>query len=267
MMLDIRRLTPHLIDCPDQRLVRWTHGNSKLPTSTMILSLPAGHSCPGAQACLTRVPRHGGSAWTGPDLKYACYAASAERYRSTVRNLRWANFDALAQQDARSCLQILATSFYRQRRSYTERVRFFESGDAFSAALAEAIVDFALVVHPMVVYLYSKNLPVWLSWLQDLPPNLRITASWGGRYDDLIPGLFERSARVVQNAEEALDLSLPVDFDDSLAYQDDPVHFAHLVHGWQPKGCAAAEAINERRRRGEFTGYGSTFTPSTHAAS
>jgi hypothetical protein len=265
-MLDIRRLTPYLIDRPDDRLVRWTHGNSKLPNSTMILSLPAGHSCPGALACHTRVPRHGGSAITGPDLQFACYAASQERYRRTVRDLRWANFDALALQDARTCLEILATSFFRQHRGYTQRVRFFESGDCFSAALAEAIVCFALAVQPMVVYLYTKNLPVWLRWLQDLPPNLRITASWGGRYDDLIDGLFDRSARVVQNEAEARSLSLPVDFDDSLAYGDTPLHFAHLVHGWQPKGSAAGEAINERRRRGEFTGYGSTFTPSHQAS-
>jgi hypothetical protein len=255
-----------LIDYPENRLVRFSHGNSKLPNSTMILSLPAGHACPGAKDCLARVPRHGGPVVLGSDSSFICYAASAERYRPTVRALRWANFDALALQDARSCLQILVTSFYRQHRSYTERVRFFESGDAFSAALAEAIVCFSLVVQPMIVYLYSKNLPVWLRWLQDTPPNLRITASWGGRFDHLIGEHFDRSARVVQNAQEATDLSLPVDFDDSLAYGDTPLHFAHLVHGWQPKGSAMAEAINERRRRGEFTGYGPTFTPSAHVA-
>ena len=70
----------------------------------------------------------------------------------------------------------------------------------------------------------------------------------------------------VQTEAEARSLGLHLDFDDHFAYQDKPCHFAHLVHGWQPKGSAMAEAIKERRRRGEFTGYGSTFTPSAHVA-
>jgi hypothetical protein len=93
---------------------------------------------------------------------------------------------------------------------------------------------------------------------QDIPANLRITASWGGRFDHLIPDHFPRSARVVQTAQEACNLGLPLDFDDSYAYQDEPVHFAHLVHGWQPKGSDAANAINQRRAAGEFTGYGAS---------
>lgn len=245
-----------LLPAASDQLVRFTHGNSKLPNSTMILSLPAGHTCPGAKECLTRVPRHGGPAWTSPELQFACYAASQERYRATVRDLRWRNFDLLAPLDYDGIWRHLATAAFQQQRSYTERIRFFESGDAFNQEVAKGIILFAHSVKPMIVYCYTKALPFWID--MPTPDNLRITASWGGRYDHLIADHFPRSARVVQDVATASSLGLPLDFDDSLAYQDEPVHFAHLVHGWQPKGSPALEAINTRRAAGEFTGYGAS---------
>jgi hypothetical protein len=254
--MNIWRLQPFVTAAPSDQLVRFTHGNSKLPNSTMILSLPAGHTCPGAKDCLTRVPRDGGSAWTTPGLDFACYAAAQERYRTSVRDLRWRNFDLLAPLSSLDIIANLATAFLNQRRSFTERVRFFESGDAFKPELAEAITTFAWAIEPMVVYLYTKALPFWIT--QDIPANLRITASRGGRFDHLIAEHFTRSARVVQTEAEARSLGLPLDFDDSYAYQDEPVHFAHLVHGWQPKGSTALAAINQRRAAGEFTGYGAS---------
>ena len=250
------RLKPFITDAPADQLVRFSHGNAKLPPTTMGFSLPAGHTCPGAKDCLTRVPRDGGPVWTAPGLQYVCHAASQERYRPTVRDLRWANFDILAPLDTHDMIANLATAFFHQRRSYTERVRCFLSGDAFNPELAAAITTFAWAIEPTVVYLYSKALPFWIC--QDIPANLRITASWGGRFDHLIADHFPRSARVVQTAQEACNLGLPLDFDDSYAYQDEPVHFAHLVHGWQPKGSDAANAINARRKAGEFTGYGTS---------
>lgn len=244
-------LVPH-----DQPLIRWTHGNSKLPSSTMILSLPAGHTCPGARHCLTMVPREGGSARLGAYNTFACYAASQERYRKTVRSLRWQNYDILRGLDADEMVSQFATSYLKQARSYTKRLRFFESGDCFSQAMAFAIARFAQLIEPTIVYLYTKNLPVWIGL--EIPANLRITASFGGRYDHLIAEHFPRNARVLHSMADADALGLPVDFDDSFAYMDQPVSFAHLVHGWQPAGSQAVAAINARRAAGEFTGYGSS---------
>ncbi len=245
-----------LLAPPADQLVRFSHGNSKLPNSTMIFSLPAGHTCPGAKDCFTRVSRNGGSAWTTPDLRFSCYASSQERYRANVRSLRWRNLDLLAPLDCDAIGHHLVTAFFQQRRSYTERVRFFESGDAFKQDMATGIVHFAWTVQPLIVYLYSKALPFWIG--QNIPANLRVVASWGGRYDDLITDHFPRSARVVQTEAQARSLGLHLDFDDHYAYQDEPVHFAHLVHGWQPAGSSAANAINQRRAAGQFTGYGAS---------
>lgn len=249
---------------PSDPLIRWSHGNNKLPNSTMILSLPAGHTCPGARECLTRVPRNGGSAITGPDCQFACYAASQERYRRTVRDMRWHNYDALRGRDADEILSQLVTSYFKQARSYTRRLRLFESGDCFSRQFAEAITRFARLIEPTIVYAYTKALPFWLDL--PAPDNLRITASWGGRFDHLIPEHFPRNARVLQTFEQAKAMGLPVDFDDSLAYGDQAVSFAHLVHGWQPKGSAMAAAINRRRRSGQFTGYGAINLKSHNSA-
>ncbi len=255
-MISSKQLRSCLIHAKPQELVRYSHGNSKLPNSTMILSLPAGHTCPGAKDCLARVPRHGGSAWLGPDSRFVCFASSQERYRANVRSLRWRNLDLLAPLDCDAIGHHLVTAFFQQRRSYTERVRFFESGDAFKQDMAGGIILFAHSVKPLIVYLYTKALPFWIN--QPIPDNLRIVASWGGRYDDLIADHFPRSARVVQTEAEARSLGLHLDFDDHYAYQDEPVHFAHLVHGWQPKGTGAQAAINHRRAAGQFTGYGAS---------
>jgi hypothetical protein len=126
--MNVWRLQPFITDSVPDQLVRFTHGNSKLPNSTMIFSLPAGHTCPGAKDCFTRVPRNGGSAWTTPDLQFACYASSQERYRQTVRDVRWRNLDLIAPLDSLDITANLATAFLNQRRSYTQRIRFFESG-------------------------------------------------------------------------------------------------------------------------------------------
>jgi hypothetical protein len=254
-----------LLPTPVDQQLRFTHGNSKLPNSTMILSLPAGHTCPGANECLARVPRHGGPAVLGPYNSFVCYAASQERYRKTVRDVRWRNLDILAKyHNPIGMAAELFTAFFHQHRSYTRRVRLFESGDAFSRSLSEGITMFAREIQPLVVYLYTKNLPVWIDL--DIPSNLYITASWGGRYDgSLIPRHFPRNARVVQDEAEAAEIGIPIDFDDSHAYTGEPHAFAHLVHGWQPAGTPAADAINRRRKAGRFTGYGSTFSPAQHA--
>jgi len=42
------------------------------------MDLPAGHSCPFADACQARADRETGAITDGPSCRYRCYAASAE---------------------------------------------------------------------------------------------------------------------------------------------------------------------------------------------
>ena len=55
---------------------------------------------------------------------------------------------------------------------------------------------------------------------------------------------------------EADALGLPIDHDDSHAYEGKPHAFCHLVHGVQPAGSLAQAAVQLRKKQGGFVGYG-----------
>lgn len=246
---------------PTQGLPSFRAGNSKLPDSTLTFALPSGHTCPGARACLARADRHSGALTLGPDAVFCCYEASIEKMRPTVRNARWRNFDLIKSLPTAAMADLLALGIAARRDHKTTHVRWFTGGDLFSAALRDAIFRICDCTPDLIHYFYTKNLPLLITPSQqliDLPDNLRVTASWGGRFDFLLEaGVFPRTARVVNTRAEALALGLPIDTTDRYAWQEEPIHFAHLSHGWQPAGSAAREAINARRRQRDFTGYGS----------
>jgi hypothetical protein len=110
-------------------------------------------------------------------------------------------------------------------------------------------------------YFCTKSVRFWLARLDDAGDgyvpgsvaNFVPTASYGGRDDDLIVTLSLRSIRVVLSHEEADDLGLEIDHDDSNAMNHGPV-FSLLIHGTQPAGTLAAKAVASMRAQGEF-GY------------
>jgi hypothetical protein len=238
-------------------ILRFGHGNAKLPNTTMTFALPAGHTCPGALLCLSKADPDTGKITDGPRTQFRCSAASEET-RPSVRDSRWRNFRRLAGLNTAGMVELLDLSVRANRLTYTERVRWFTSGDCYSAPLRDALIEVARRQSNLLFYLYSKNLPIWLDngRLLPLPDNLIMTASWGGRYDFLLEeGLFPRTARVVNTEDKAYTLGLPLDFTDAYAYQPTPTHFAHLVHGTQPAGSEAGNAIRHRRKAGKFSGY------------
>ena len=240
-----------------EQLLRFGHGNAKLPSSTMTFALPAGHTCPGALHCLSMVDPRTGRLRDGQHTLFRCSAAS-EEVRPSVRDARWHNWRLIQAQTDGDLVDLLDLSLRAQIRAYTERVRWFTAGDCASRDLRDALVAIARRHQHLLFYLYSKNLPLWIEGERplQLPDNLRLTASWGGRYDHFLQaGLFLRTARVVNTQEEAYALGLPVDYSDALAYSATPQHFAHLVHGTQPKGSEAGRAIQARRSAGLFSGY------------
>lgn len=236
----------------------FARGNSKLPDSTLTFALPSGHTCPGALQCLAKADRETGRITDGPQQVFRCYEASIERFRPSVRNRRWRNFDTLSGLSSDEMGELLLAGIAAARDHKSTHVRWFTGGDLYSAALLRAIVRVCQQTD-LLHYFYTKNLPLLApsaDRLIALPDNLRVVASWGGRFDHLAP-LFPRTARVVHTRQEAEELGLPIDITDRLAWQDEPVHFCHLSHGSQQPGSHAGEAINARRRSGDFTGYGS----------
>lgn len=234
-------------------------GNSKLPDSTLTFALPSGHTCPGALTCLAMADRHSGRISDGPQQQFRCYEASIEALRPNVRARRWHNFELLRGWSAEITAELLLAGISAARTHKVTHVRWFTGGDLFSVALLHGILMVCEQTPELIHYFYTKNLPLLAprGTLIPLPSNLRVTASWGGRYDKLIEqGVFPRSARVVHSREEAAALALPIDTTDELAWQERPVHFCHLSHGMQPAGSQASNAIARRRRAGDFTGYG-----------
>ena len=82
-----------------------------------------------------------------------------------------------------------------------------------------------------------------------MPPNLILTASWGGKYDHLIKRHKMRSCRVVLSPDEAAALELKIDHDDTLASSRGP-DFCVLIHGPQPAGSEEGKAVRRNREAG-----------------
>jgi hypothetical protein len=234
-------------------------GNGKLPDSTLTFALPSGHTCPGALQCLALADRETGKISDGPQQTFRCYEASIENFRSSVRASRWRNFDILRGLNPNEATDLLLAGIGAVLDHKSTHVRWFTGGDLYSVVLRDAIFQACRETKELTHYFYTKNLPLLAPSYErviDLPDNLRVVASWGGKFDYLAP-LFPRTARVLHTRAEAERMGLPIDTTDRLAWQDEPVHFCHLSHGMQPAGSAAAQAIASRRRSGDFTGYGS----------
>lgn len=247
-------------------LLKFGHGNAKLPDSTLTFALPAGFTCPGALHCLAYTNPATGRVQDGPYTQFRCSAASEET-RPSVRAARWHNWRLIRSCPPQELPELLLLSLRAARRLKSERVRWFTSGDCPTPALRDALIAAAKHAPDLLFYLYSKHLPLWLEGgaVRPLPDNLKLTASWGGRWDFLLAdGLFPRTARVVNTHDEAYSLGLPLDFNDSHAWGPLDGHFAHLVHGTQPAGSTAGAAIAQRRKAGLFSGYSRT-SPIPHA--
>ena len=104
-------------------------------------------------------------------------------------------------------------------------------------------------------YAYTKSLTYWLKyreWIDQLD-NFVLTASYGGRNDDMIAEHNLRSAKVVFSETEAGELE--IDHDDSHAARPSLKHqdFALLIHGTQPKGSEASEALKALKGKGSYS--------------
>jgi hypothetical protein len=165
-------------------------------------NLPTGWSCPFADTCLVKVDKHTGRMENKSDA-YRCYAASAERFPG-VRKSRWNNF-AEAKEGHIPPLPRNA-----------KHVRIHMAGDFFSQAYFDAWLKYC-VEHPEVEFwAYTKSLRYWVARKDIIPPNLVLTASYGGREDHLIEEHGLKYALVVTK-EQAKNDPRPIDTNDDLA--------------------------------------------------
>ena len=231
------------------------HGRRKVYS----LDLSAGHSCPGAKRCLSKVvPRtDDDSRFTiqdGRSCEFRCFSASQEVQYQATRKLRQHNFDCLRKTRGwGQCLGLLKASLPHD----LGVLRYHVSGDFFKFAYLRAAVELAIERPDVLFYAYTKSLdlfakvPMWSPGRGILHPhNFMITASRGGKHDHLIDTLHIREARVVMSEDEAG--NLPIDHDDSHAATHGG-SFALLLHGIQPAGSDAAKALSKLKGKGNYT--------------
>jgi hypothetical protein len=145
-------------------------------------------------------------------------------------------------------VELIQASLPRPKWKYL--VRLHVSGDYFSQDYFDAWVKVARLNPQTVFYGYTKSLPFWIKRKRNIPKNLRLTASRGGKWDSLIEPHGLRSARVVFSEAEAKRLRLPIDHDDSHAYATRG-NFALLLHGTQPAGSESARVWQALKKIGK----------------
>jgi hypothetical protein len=214
------------------------------------LDLLSGYSCPYAKACLSKaVVQSDGrrKIKDGKDNEFRCFSASQEVQYTNVYNLRKHNFDLLRQTDVHKDL-LLMDSMPKD----AGIVRIHVAGDFFNSEYMWAWWLTASENPDKLFYAYTKSLRYWIDIVNEMPilDNFILTASYGGSNDYMIDEHNLRSTKVVFSEAEAEKLGLEIDHDDSHAARPSlrDKDFALLIHGTQPKGSNAADALKVLKR-------------------
>ena len=231
-------------------ILKMSKGNKKLHKTMGIISLPAGLTCPGANSCKAFVTIKGEKRILnrGDESLFTCFAASEELRYPNVYNSRRYNYNLInkfvVKKDVDGLSNLINDSLLANKKNI-DKFRIHESGDFYNPLYLEAWLNVAKFNKDIKFYCYSKSLKYFLEVL--LPNNFYLTASYGGKYDYLIDeGYFTRYSKVIFSEDEAKQLGLEIDKDDSLCFQDKP--FALLLHGLQEKNTASAEALRLIKR-------------------
>jgi hypothetical protein len=226
------------IDEKTDCVLTFSKGNVKI--NHPYFSLPAGYTCPFAQICKSFVHKDrkefkssGRKIMDTGDIR--CYAASAEVAYPNVQKSRWSNFELLQEfkGDSDGMANLIEHSLNYFGKTF-DTFRIHESGDFYSQEYFDAWVKVARQNPEILFYAYTKALPYWVNRLGQISPNFKLNASKGGTQDELIDQHGLKSVTIVNDTEEAKQLGLPIDIDDTLAYRQDN-DFALLLHGIQSK--------------------------------
>ena len=181
------------------------------------------------------------------DGKFAttrCFSASNENAFPSVYNQRQHNTQLL--QQCKTEEEIYNLFDFSIRKAF-DPFRIHIGGEFFNQMYFDAWCKFASDNPYRIFYAYTKSLPYWVSRLGDIPSNLSLTASYGGRADNLIEKHNLKYAIVVDHPDEAKRLGLEIDHDDSHAIYGTN-SFALLLHGVQKAGTKSSDALQRMTR-------------------
>ena len=164
-------------------------------------NLPAGWSCPFAFQCKVMVDRETGK-FNNQSSRYRCYASSSERFPA-VREHRWKNFDFVKG----GGVPVLPKN--------AKAVRIHASGDFFSQEYFDMWLQICRDNPDVEFWAFTKSLKFWVSRLIEIPDNLVLTASYGGKHDWMINEYNLKHTIVVKTEAEAV--GMPIDYNDDEA--------------------------------------------------
>ena len=216
-------------------------------------SLPSGHTCPFANDCLSKAVLKDGkySIQDGKNTKFRCFSATQEVVYKAVREQRQHNFELLRQYKNPESMSKLIQKSLPEKATV---IRIHVGGDFFNENYMRAWNMVAKNNPNVTFYAYTKSLPYWVKLKDEkvIPSNFKLNASKGGRFDSLIDKHKLKYAEVVFSEQEAIDKNLDIDHDDTHAFlQDKP--FALLLHGVQPKGSKASDALKALNGKGSYS--------------
>jgi len=231
-----------------KQLLKMSKGNKKLK-KTLIFDISAGRTCPMASECHSYAVLNKDGKLTvkdGENTIFRCYAASQEAQYKNVYNARKYNLDLIKstlndKNGFYRTYELINASIEKHITKNINKVRIHSSGDFFNGEYLRVWVAVARLNPQLKFYCYSKSLHLFGTNVP-LPDNFFLTASLGGKRDDLIhKGYFKRWAIVVNSEDEAIKKGIEhigkpyeIDKDDSHCFKKDP--FALLIHGTQKKG-------------------------------
>jgi Gene product 88 len=208
------------------------------------LSLSSGITCPFASKCLStaiQLPNGKFTVKDGENTEFRCYSASQEALYPTLFRLTRHNHATMELARSKGGASEVAKLIINSLPKNAGIIRINESGDLYNPAILTAWVIVARLRPHIQFYGYTKSIPYLKQQIHTFPKNLKFTASYGGKCDDLIKVYNLPNVVVVNSTYEARKLKRVIDHDDSHAYMG-AKQYALLVHNTQPKGSKAAIA-------------------------
>ena len=215
------------------------------------LDLLSGWTCPAAKDCKSKViiVNDKRTIQDGTHTKFRCFSASQEAFLPAVYESRSHNTKILRELAKLPRLQ-MAEVIASQLPKNLGILRWHVAGDFFDQVYFDAAALVARKNPDRLFYAYTKSVNYWRNRLGQLTENFVLTASYGGKHDDLIKQENLRSAVVVYHPDEASQLGLEIDHTDELASNPEKRHenFALLLHGIMHSNSEASKAISRMKK-------------------
>jgi len=190
----------------------FTNSNKYFGFRVWTWNLPSGFSCPGALQCLAYADRKSGKIKNGSAQTFKCYSATMERYPA-VREKAWMNFEAMRDKTPTEIADTLLACWPEK----ATHIRIHAGGDFFSQDYFDGWLEVCRRKPDIKLWAFTKSIPFWVARFNEIPANLCLQASYGGKHDALIAEHGLKFAKVVYSVEEAESLGLPIDTDDTNA--------------------------------------------------